>query len=109
MQWAIFAATITGVIIGTALYVMDRRAERELRRQELAVEKQKADTAAKNATTAAQRAENTRYELATRRALMELDYSREPRLQSATLNEEHRRMQTERRNTELATTGVDKI
>jgi len=109
MQWAIFAAVIAGVVIGTALYVVDRRAERELRRQELAVEHKKADTAALNAQTAAQRAENIRYRLATERSEMELNFSRESRLKSATLDEEHRRMDANRKAADLAAAGVDSI
>ena len=96
MQWAIFGVFIAAAIVGTVLNVVDRRAERELRRQELAIEKQKSDTAAKNAATAAQRAENTRYRLATERSKMELDYSRDSRLKSETLEEEHRLMHADR-------------
>ena len=108
MQWAIFAVVIAGVVIGTVLYVVDRRAERELRRQELAIEKQKADTAAENAATAAQRAENARYRLATERAKMELDYSHTDRT-SPTLDDEHGQMQATRRDSELAAAGIDNI
>lgn len=89
---------VIGAVAGTVIHVVERRADRALRREELVVENKKAEAALR-------RAENDSYKLVTERSRMELDFSRQPDLTSTTLDAAHRRDA----KTELAAEGTARI